>query len=195
MSSDELNEEDYYEDDEADVDEQQADDEVEDDEQDEGDEGDDRPWEVTKATLAEIDEMSPSELKDLIENVGQHERWKDLREDAKRRTSQWLTGMKKAEAAPRCQFVKVNGTSCGSPAVKGETLCYFHGDARKRRETEDEARKLGMPTLEDKLSVQLAIMRVCNQLVEKSIDEKTGRVIISALRLAHRNIGDQDSLL
>jgi hypothetical protein len=173
--------EDYYEDAELEPDEEEED--------------GDRPWPITRRTLAAIDEMSPEELENLIENVDDHERWQELREDAKSRTSQWLSGIKKAEEAPRCQFVKVNGKGCGSPALNGETMCYFHGDARARRQTEEEARSLGMPTLEDKLSVQLAIMRVCNQLIEKSLDDKTGRTIISALRLAHRNIGDQDSLL
>jgi hypothetical protein len=173
--------EDYYEDAELEHDGEEDD--------------DDRPRPITKCTLAEIDEMSPAQLEDLIENVGDHERWQDLREDAKRLTSQWLRGIKKAEEAPRCQFVKVNGKGCGSPAMNGDTMCYFHGDARAKRQAAEEANRLGMPTLEDKLSVQLAIMRVCHQLVEKSMDEKTGRVIISALRLAQRNIGDQDSLL
>jgi len=174
------NAEDYYEDAELDADEEEND--------------GDRPWPVTKRTLAAIDEMSPTQLENLIENVDDHERWQELREDAKRRTSRWLSGIKKAEEAPRCQFVKVNGKGCGSPAVNGKTLCYYHAEAEARRAAE-EARKLELPSLEDKLSVQLALVRVCNNLVEKSIDEKTGRAIISALRLAHRNLGDQDSLL
>jgi len=175
------NEKDYYEDAELDA----AEDE----------DGDGRPWPITKGTLAAIDDMSPVELENLIENVDDHERWQDLREDAKYRTSRWLGGITKAEEAPRCQFVKLNGARCGSPAMNGDTMCYFHGDARAKRQAAEEANSLGMPILEDKLSVQLAIMRVCHQLVEKSMDEKTGRVIISALRLAQRNIGDQDSLL
>jgi hypothetical protein len=182
MSNHDFNEEDDCEDVDVEGDEQEDDD-------------DDRPWPITKRTLSAIDGMSPAELENLIENVDDHERWRELREAAKRRTSQWLSGIKKAEEAPRCQFVKLDGSGCGSPAVKGETMCYFHGDARARRQTEEDARRLGIPTLEDKLSLQLAIMRICNQLVEKQIDEKTGRVVISALRLAHRNIGDQESLL
>ena len=180
MSSQKLNEEDCYEEDEVGADEQE--------------EGDDRPWPITKRTVAAIDGMSPNELEDLIENVDDHERWQDLREDAKRRTSQWLSGIKKAEEAPRCQFVKLNGKGCGSPAMNGATLCYYHAQAQARSEAE-EARKLEMPALEDRASIQLALVRVCNHLVGKSIDERTGRAIISALRLAQRNLGDQESLL
>ncbi len=27
---------------------------------------------------------------------------------------------------PRCQHIKVNGTQCGSPALRRNRLCYFH---------------------------------------------------------------------
>lgn len=50
------------------------------------------------------------------------------------------------------------------------------------------------PALEDR-RIQLALVRLCNHRIGKSIDERTGRAIISALRLAQRNLGDQESLL
>jgi len=48
--------------------------------------------------------------------------------------------------------------------------------------------------LEDKLSLQLAITRLCAQLVSGSMDEKRGRVLIAALRLAQKNLGDSSTL-
>ena len=73
-------------------------------------------------------------------------------------------------------------------------MCHYHAQAQARREAE-EARKLEMTALDDRASIQLALVRVCHHLVEKSIDERTGRAIISALRQAQRNLGDQESLL
>jgi len=164
------------------------------DDSDDSEEDDDRPWKITRRTLAQINTMSPSELEALIENINANEEWRDLRETAKDRTAQWLGAIKKAEAAPRCQYTKTNGNVCGSPAVKGESFCYFHGEARTRRKAEEASILHEVPILEDKLSLQLAITRLCVQLVGGSIDEKRGRVLIAALRLAQKNLGESTTL-
>ena len=153
-----------------------------------------RPAPVTNETLKEIDEMSPSELEGLLSNITDLQHWEYLRDRARERTAQWLSAIRKADAAQRCKFVKFNGTTCGSPAMKGETTCYFHGEARAKREAEAAAKSMKMPALEDRLSLQVAIMRICGQLADKSLDERTGRAIISALRLAYRNLGPEASL-
>jgi len=51
-----------------------------------------------------------------------------------------------------------------------------------------------MPVLEDRLGVQLGIMRVCDLLAARSIDPYTARVMLYALRLAQRAFADQNSL-
>src|SRR5208282_6094370 len=65
---------------------------------------------------------------------------------------------------PRCQHIKVNGTQCGSPALRRNRLCYFHKSwqgasialganrARRNRAVFD------LPLLEDANSIQLALM-------------------------------------
>ena len=162
--------------------------------QQEQEEGDDRPWKVTKQTLADIDEMSPSELEALIENIDANEEWRDLKETAKERTAQWLGAIRKADAAPRCEFLKTDGQVCRSPAMKGTTFCYFHGQARAQRQATDLSKLEDLPILEDRLSLQLAITRLCAQLTSRAIDEKTGRVLLAALRLAEKNLGDASTL-
>ena len=32
---------------------------------------------------------------------------------------------------PECHWVKKNGVRCGSPALRGKSLCYFHSRAPK----------------------------------------------------------------
>jgi hypothetical protein len=159
-------------------------------------EEEDRPWKVTRATLAEIDSMSPEQLEALIENIDANEEWRDLRETAKQRTAHWLNGVRAAEDAPRCEFLKTNGHRCGSPAMRESTFCYFHGEARiQRQNPAEEANKLvEVPLLEDPLSLQLAITRFCAQLAAGAIDEKRGRIMLAALRLAQKNLGDKRSL-
>lgn len=85
-------------------------------------EDDDRPSPITEETLRAIDKMSPPELENVIDNVDEHERWQDLREEAKLRVGQWLGAIKKADAAPRCEFIKPNGQQCGSPHEKPDSL-------------------------------------------------------------------------
>jgi hypothetical protein len=175
---------------------QQFDEEDEEDgyEEDEQDDDNYRPWTITKETFADIDEMSPSELEALLENVTDHEDWSDLRESAKKRTAQWLGALKKADVAPRCNHVKLDGRACGSPAMNGSITCYQHGDERPKRLAEQAAGILEAPVLENKASVQMAITRVCGMLVTKQIDQATGRTMIAALQLAQRNIGEKKSI-
>lgn len=168
--------------------------ELEYDDQCEEDQDDDRPWQVTKQTFGEIDNMSPSELEALIENIDANEEWRDLKHTAKVRTAQWLGAIKKADEAPRCQYLKTNGKSCGSPAMKGTTFCYFHGEARTKQQAEETSNLQEVPVLEDRLSLQLAITRLCAQLTSRLIDEKTGRVLLAALRLAQKNMGADSTL-
>lgn len=165
-----------------------------DDQYEEEDEDDDRPWKVTRHTFGKIDSMSPSELEALLDNIEANEDWRDLRETAKRRTAQWLGAIRKAKEAPRCQYLKTDGKACGSPAMKDAAFCYFHGEARTKRAAEEASNLQEVPVLEDRLSLQLAITRLCAQLTCRSIDEKTGRVLLAALRLAQKNLGDSSSL-
>lgn len=172
----------------------EMDEEVYEEEGEQEEDDDDRPWKITRQTLADIDCMSPSDLEAVIDNINDYERWDDLRETARRLTAQRLSAAKKAKAAPRCEFVKVNGEKCGSPAMKGEATCYNHGQAHAKRQAEEAAKILDAPILDTRVSVQVAITRVCSLLATGSIDDKRARALISALQLAHRNIGEGDSI-
>jgi len=35
-------------------------------------------------------------------------------------------------AAPRCRHIKVNGTQCGSPALRKKNFCFYHQQNRWR---------------------------------------------------------------
>jgi hypothetical protein len=151
------------------------------------------PPQITAEMVASIDTMSPDDLELLIDDIDANEEWEDLKEIARDRANVFLK-LKLANQAPRCSHVKPNGKHCGSPAVSGDTFCYFHGDARVRRKAAEEARVLDMPLLEDKLSVQMAVMHVCGLLANKTIDEKTARVMFYGLGIAQRNMDSGLSL-
>lgn len=96
------------------------------------------------------------------------------------------------ENVPRCQHVKVNGTQCGSPALRRRRHCFFH-----RRAQEQHARITGsqfkqarfvMPLLEDANAIQLALMQVMQLLSSAQMDHKTAGLMLYALQTASVNL-------
>ncbi len=92
----------------------------------------------------------------------------------------------------RCQHVKVNGTQCGSPAMREHTYCYFHMRwHRKGRQVNayfKEQQILVLPTLEDANSIQVGLAEVMRQLTEQMIDHRTAALLLYALQIASANV-------
>ncbi len=94
----------------------------------------------------------------------------------------------------RCQHIKINGTQCGSPALRRNRFCYFH------KRFQDESIKLSadrarhgvatfiLPVLEDANSIQIALMQVIRLLVTQRIEHKTASLLLYALQTASSNI-------
>jgi pyruvate/2-oxoglutarate dehydrogenase complex dihydrolipoamide acyltransferase (E2) component len=97
-------------------------------------------------------------------------------------------------AVPRCQHLKVNGTQCGSPALKRNRFCFFH----KRFQEEqiklntDRARhgraSLYLPVLEDANSIQVSLMQIMRLLASRQIDSKIAGLLLYALQTASVNL-------
>ena len=92
----------------------------------------------------------------------------------------------------RCQHIKVNGTQCGSPAMREEKYCYFHMRWHTTRMSvllkEREHWIAGLPTLEDANSVQVGLAEVMRLLVTQEIDHKTGALLLYAMQTASANL-------
>jgi len=95
---------------------------------------------------------------------------------------------------PRCQHLKINGTQCGSPALKRNHFCFFH---KRWRETRivlnaNRARRaravLDLPVLEDANSVQVSLMQVMRLILSRQIDPKTAGLLLYALQTASSNL-------
>lgn len=146
---------------------------------------------VDAKAAARLDEMSADEVEEFIEELEDCEDTLSEIERAKAkllRLANQKRKLKLADEAPRCEHIKTNGQRCGSPAIKGTQLCYFHGETRKQRESEAAAKVADLPVLEDMHSIQLAVMRVCGLLASKAIEEKTARVLFDGLRLAQKTL-------
>ena len=100
-----------------------------------------------------------------------------------------------------CEHIKASGFRCGSPAAKGERLCYFHkglGQALPIRSILfdpclDQRKDLGprimmMPLLEDAASIQMAYMQVLSAILYNEVDPRKGRALLSAIHGAARNL-------
>ena len=97
----------------------------------------------------------------------------------------------------RCQHLKVNGTQCGSPALRRNRFCYFHklhheeslelaadrakGDRRRRA-------SISLPVLEDANAVQVTLMQIMRLIITGQIDAKSAGLLLYALQTASANI-------
>jgi hypothetical protein len=96
------------------------------------------------------------------------------------------------ENVPRCQHVKVNGTQCGSPALRRRRRCYFHEGVRQEQAKiaadRMSPRRFDLPVLEDANSVQVSLMKVIQMLGSGNMDHKTAGLILYALQTASVNL-------
>jgi hypothetical protein len=98
----------------------------------------------------------------------------------------------------RCQHLKVNGTQCGSPALRRNRFCYFHKlhheesielnldrlkSARRSRRVTIE-----LPVLEDANSIQISLMQMMRLIIAGQIDGKTAGLLLYALQTASANL-------
>ncbi len=93
---------------------------------------------------------------------------------------------------PRCQHVKMNGTQCGSPALRRRRHCFFHERIRRERAkiAADTSAQRGfdLPLLEDANSVQVALMKTIQMLGSGRMDHRTAGLILYALQTASVNL-------
>ena len=86
----------------------------------------------------------------------------------------------------------MNGTQCGSPALRRRRHCFFHERIRRERakiaaQASGQCR-FDLPLLEDANSVQVALMKVIQMLRCGQMDHKTAGLILYALQTASVNL-------
>src|SRR5262249_57728958 len=89
-----------------------------------------------------------------------------------------------ADEAPRCRWVRQDGTTCGSPQMKRHIYCFAH-----RQMAEAQALALRLPALEDANAIQVGLMRIQKALIEGTISTKTAGLPLYSLQLALQNVG------
>ncbi len=86
-----------------------------------------------------------------------------------------------ASGIPQCEHIKMNGVRCGSPALKGKNLCYFHFRAADRHSKY-------IPFVEDGNALQFALMQIIRGVMDDRIDLKKANTLLYALQIAASNL-------
>ena len=89
-----------------------------------------------------------------------------------------------ADAAPRCRWVRTDGTSCASPQMKKHIYCFAH-----RQMMEARALALSLPALEDANAIMVGIMRIQKALIDDTISTKKAGLLLYSMQLALQNVG------
>src|SRR5271157_2329649 len=98
-----------------------------------------------------------------------------------------------SSAAARCRHIKVNGTQCGSPALRKKSFCFYHQQNRPLTvecysEGEYATGEIALPVFEDAHSIQTVIRQIVQMLLQKRIERKTASLLLYALQIASSNL-------
>jgi hypothetical protein len=95
--------------------------------------------------------------------------------------------------APRCRYIKVSGTQCGSPALRDKNFCFYHQQHRPivaecYAEEKYSTGEILLPAFEDAHSIQSVIRKTVQMLLQKRIERKTASLLLYALQIASSNL-------
>jgi hypothetical protein len=93
--------------------------------------------------------------------------------------------LEKANRAPRCEYPKSSGQLCRAPKVRGQKYCCMHLAMEAARPT-----KFSLPALEDANSIQVALTKTAQGLVDGTLEEKVATKLAYVLQVAMSNVGN-----
>lgn len=88
----------------------------------------------------------------------------------------------------QCTHIKLKGYRCGSPALTGQRLCYFHARMRRGTKARLDAAIPPLLLLEDAESIQGALMQIIDLLLYDQIELKKARLVLRAIEIASHNV-------
>lgn len=85
----------------------------------------------------------------------------------------------------RCERLKKNKEQCRAPALNGTRVCYKHTQQDEvARRREEAIARLELPALRDAKSIQVALHKVMQALVDNRIDEDCGGFLLRRVEAA-----------
>lgn len=99
-----------------------------------------------------------------------------------------------------CAHVKASGDTCGSYALRGSNVCYWHHKARESREERGVANRrarakttgIVLPLLEDANSIQVAIQMVAQAVADRRITRSEAGMLLYSVQLAIMNLKNME---
>ena len=95
----------------------------------------------------------------------------------------------------QCRHIRASGRPCGVAALRGQFFCYYHTAARRPVQTRSRSRfyestlqAFGLPIIEDRVSLQLALSHVISRIASNDVDAKRAGKLLYGLQLASTNI-------
>ena len=128
----------------------------------------------TYEELTRLLERNPGVKRQITEGSGKEEK---VYQKLKQR-------LKMADMAPRCQWVRQDGTSCRSPQLKRHIYCFAHMQMAEARTL-----MLMLPAAEDANAIQVGLMRLQKALIEDTISTKKAGLLLYSMQLALTNVG------
>jgi hypothetical protein len=92
--------------------------------------------------------------------------------------------LEKANRAPRCEYPRSSGKPCRAPKVRGQKYCNMHLAMEAARPT-----KFNLPALDDANSIQVALNKTAQGLVDGTLEEKVATKLAYVLQVAMTNVG------
>ena len=83
--------------------------------------------------------------------------------------------------APKCEHIRANNRTCGSPALRGKRYCYFHAQLRPGGKPK---KPVQLPPLEDDRAIQMAVTKICQAVVNETIEPKRATAVLYGLQVA-----------
>src|SRR5882757_5903697 len=85
-----------------------------------------------------------------------------------------------------CQHTRNDGNTCASPALAGQTLCYFHSRNIERSPQQHTEATLNLPDLTDRAAILTALSQLLQAVALNQIDTKRANLLLRGLALATR---------
>jgi hypothetical protein len=95
--------------------------------------------------------------------------------------------LEKANRAPRCEYPRSGGQPCRAPKVRGQKYCNMHLAMEAARPT-----KFSLPALDDANSIQVALNKTAQGLVDGTLNEKVATKLAYVLQVAMTNVDKVD---
>jgi hypothetical protein len=86
----------------------------------------------------------------------------------------------------RCEYVKVNGTRCGSPAMRGDDYCYYHYNVDRLPEA------LVVHPLDSADAIQFNLTRLAEAIAYDYIDTRRAALLAYIFQVASCNLKQTD---